>query len=132
MTRYFASAVDLGKTVCFLLFQHTKLPPRNVQYPVVENNIRLKITKVRLDDSFGGKSIENSNIIRKIENNIISYSIVDDNIWLKSRIPLLKNPSFELLFGRRSHVINKLQGRDKWTCVAEEENKQNKESVGRV
>ncbi|KAL2320145.1 hypothetical protein Fmac_029114 [Flemingia macrophylla] len=31
-----ASALDLATTLCFLLFQVTRFPPRKVQYPIVD------------------------------------------------------------------------------------------------
>lgn len=36
MVLYFASALDIAITICFLLFQATRFPPRNTQYLVLE------------------------------------------------------------------------------------------------
>ena len=36
MALYSASTLDLTKTVCFLLFQVIKFPPKKVQYPLVD------------------------------------------------------------------------------------------------
>ena len=36
MALFSAFALDLATTVCFLLFQVIKFPPKKVQYPVVD------------------------------------------------------------------------------------------------
>lgn len=42
MALYYASALEWAITFCFLLFQVTKFPPINVQYPVVnQQSVRL-------------------------------------------------------------------------------------------